>query len=115
MFTFNEWRRALWAGCAVAGAWTAVVALTGGFAYRSGWVRISSQNPIDPAMIAVTCAVLAITPDWRASRRQNSAAAMLVLAVTGIGIALVVSQWLDARPLWLDEEMIALNYRDRSF
>jgi len=31
------------------------------------------------------------------------------------GIALEIYQWRVARPLWLDEEMIALNIRDRSF
>ena len=31
------------------------------------------------------------------------------------GVALVLHQWASARPLWLDEEMIALNFRDRSF
>ena len=37
----------------------------------------------------------------------------LLIAVAGAGI--VLYQWLGARPLWLDEEMIALNFRDRSF
>ena len=37
----------------------------------------------------------------------------LVIAVAGV--ALVLYLWLSARPLWLDEEMIALNFRDRSF
>ena len=31
------------------------------------------------------------------------------------GVALVLYLWVSARPLWLDEEMIALNIRDRSF
>ncbi len=37
----------------------------------------------------------------------------LLIAVAGAGI--VLYQWMGARPLWLDEEMIALNFRDRSF
>ena len=37
----------------------------------------------------------------------------LMIAVAGV--AIVVYQWLGNRPLWLDEEMIALNFRDRSF
>src|SRR5262245_3738269 len=31
------------------------------------------------------------------------------------GAALLIYQWARARPLWLDEEMIALNLRDRTF
>jgi hypothetical protein len=37
----------------------------------------------------------------------------LLIAIAGAGI--VMYQWAGARPLWLDEEMIALNFRDRSF
>jgi hypothetical protein len=36
-----------------------------------------------------------------------------LIAAAGVGI--VLYQWASARPLWLDEEMIALNFRDRSF
>jgi hypothetical protein len=39
-------------------------------------------------------------------------------AATLIGIggaALLIYQWAGARPLWLDEEMIAVNLRDRTF
>ncbi len=39
--------------------------------------------------------------------------APLMIAVAGM--AIVLYQWISARPLWLDEEMIALNFRDRSF
>lgn len=38
-----------------------------------------------------------------------------VLIVTVLAILLDVAQWLRAAPLWVDEEMIALNFRDRSF
>src|SRR5262245_49860187 len=31
------------------------------------------------------------------------------------GAALQIYQWAGARPLWLDEEMIAVNLRDRTF
>ena len=37
----------------------------------------------------------------------------LLIAVAGAGI--VLYQWMGGRPLWLDEEMIALNFRDRPF
>ena len=35
--------------------------------------------------------------------------------VAAVGVSIIVVQWAHARPLWLDEEMIALNIRDRSF
>jgi hypothetical protein len=39
----------------------------------------------------------------------------LPLLVAIAGAVIVLYQWIGARPLWLDEEMIALNFRDRSF
>ena len=41
--------------------------------------------------------------------------AWLPLLIAAAGVAIVLYQWMTARPLWLDEEMIALNFRDRSF
>ena len=35
--------------------------------------------------------------------------------VTAFGVCLLIWQWSAARPLWLDEQMIALNLRDRTF
>ena len=35
--------------------------------------------------------------------------------VTAFGVCLLIWQWGAARPLWLDEQMIALNFRDRTF
>jgi hypothetical protein len=37
------------------------------------------------------------------------------VAIVVIGAGLDVAQWLRATPLWVDEEMIALNVRDRAF
>ena len=34
--------------------------------------------------------------------------------IAAAGVVVVLSQWLGNRPLWLDEEMIAINFRDRS-
>jgi len=39
----------------------------------------------------------------------------LPLLIAVAGVAIVLYQWISPRPLWLDEEMIALNLRDRSF
>ena len=38
-----------------------------------------------------------------------------VAIITVLAIALDAAQWLRAAPLWADEEMVALNFRDRSF
>jgi hypothetical protein len=40
---------------------------------------------------------------------------LVPVAMAAIGVAIILYQWSAARPLWLDEEMIALNFRDRSF
>src|SRR5215471_15291937 len=48
------------------------------------------------------------TSDWRLAT-----AVPRILAIAG-GL-LIVYQWAVARPLWLDEEMIAINIRDRGF
>jgi hypothetical protein len=49
------------------------------------------------------------------SLRQLPLAAYVPVVVAAAGVWIVVSQWANARPLWLDEQMIALNFRDRSF
>ena len=48
-----------------------------------------------------------------ASRFTRPALIPLLIAVAGAGV--VIYQWAGGRPLWLDEEMIALNFRDRPF
>ena len=45
---------------------------------------------------------------WHSSRRFTDA---LIIALVGAGLE--ICQWAWARPLWLDEQMIALNLRDR--
>ena len=109
----SRWRRPLIVLAACAGIWAIAVAVTGGFTFRSGWIRLSSRNPIDPALIALTCGAIVAVLDWKTGRRTTARA--LTALVAGLGSALVLGQWADARPLWLDEEMIALNFRDRSF
>ncbi len=49
------------------------------------------------------------------SPRPLALAWWLPFCTAAIGIAIVLYQWLNMRPFWLDEEMIALNLRDRSF
>ena len=48
-------------------------------------------------------------------RRWSWITRLAPFLVAAIGVLIVVAQWSHARPLWLDEEMIALNIRDRSF
>jgi hypothetical protein len=54
---------------------------------------------------------VAVRPD----RSASSFADRLPAALALIGAVLLVVQWAHGRMLWLDEEMIALNVRDRSF
>ncbi len=54
------------------------------------------------------------SPQDPSPRRPLLALSPPVIAAA-VGVALVVYQWANARPLWLDEQMIALNIRDRGF
>ncbi len=47
--------------------------------------------------------------------RSSLLPSWLPLLIAVIGGLIVLYQWINNRPLWLDEEMIALNLRDRSF
>src|ERR1700736_1889337 len=52
----------------------------------------------------------------RASPLARAAGASIAPAlILLVGAALLVIRWVAARPLWLDEEMIAINIRDRAF
>ena len=55
------------------------------------------------------------TPFSARSPRPQVVPWWLPFLTAAIGSVIVLYQWLNARPLWLDEEMIALNLRDRSF
>src|SRR5262245_13874954 len=93
----SRWRRPLILLAAGAGIWAAVIALTGGFAFRSAGIRISSRNPVDPALIALTCAAVVALLDWQAGNRRTTRALTMLMAL--LGSALVLGQWFDARPL----------------
>ena len=49
----------------------------------------------------------------RPLRRLPSLALSPPVVIAAVGVLIVVLQWASARPLWLDEQMIALNVRDR--
>ncbi len=123
-------RRVLQALVCLGLLWSVVVIQTGGFAGRLFGVRISSRNPVGVLLVT---AVLALgvwwcsRPDvratWRADRQALrqwiarapwSVKSIAVVAVAGWMSLRLIWQWLGARPLWLDEQMIALNVRDRS-
>jgi hypothetical protein len=130
-------RRALLTLTLLALVWAAVLALTGGVAVSLAGVRLSSRSPRNPLLIAIVSAfataVLARRTNGGLGRDVRWLAALVAAAVhayrrhpwvrwldlataTAIGGAtLIVGRWLGARPLWLDEEMIALNARDRPF
>ncbi len=115
----------------LASVWAAILASGGGFAVSLGPLRVASRNPTRVSIVALICA---LTVTWISSRRKNGlplreewwwwrqlawrcglqpvSPALVVLIV---GISLYAHQWAAARPLWLDEEMIALNIRDRGF
>ena len=126
----------LLAVCLAACVWAVAIATTGGFATSLSGVRISSRNPWTPVALAVAAGAVFALLYWRASTRGAATDAAswwrtklrivithssrtvlvappLVLAVVLSGVDAV--QWWRGPPLWLDEQMIALNVRDRSF
>jgi hypothetical protein len=129
-------RRALLILGALTAIWVVMVALTGGFAGRLGPLRISSRNPRNAVLIALLSAlgVSGLTwlmggsgtlrEEWSWWERLRLVGwlrrhwlsiqhgAVLSIALAGIGRDLY--RWSAALPLWLDEEMIAINIRDRS-
>ena len=131
--------RILGALCALAALWAGVLLLTGGLVVEFGGLRISSRQPRNAVLISLLCAVsvwlLSFLPDGRTTLRGEWArwqhwyasthvwrdrawqviyvvASPLTIAVAAIAID--ISQWGAGLPMWLDEEMIALNVRDRS-
>jgi hypothetical protein len=131
----NRLRRALLALSALAALWAAVVWITSGFVVHVGSLPITSRNPRNPALIALLSALAAralprpggrrtIAQDWKAwtarivllrERWPRVRWIDPALLIALVGIALTIDHWAGAPPLWLDEEMIALNVRDRSF
>ena len=111
-------KRLLFAFAAMASVWALAIFLGGGFNIRLLGLRISSQSPYRAAMLAMACAAIASSLQAAQSNRtQHTYRDRLrpELIVAALGVALLIVQWAAARPLWLDEEMIALNVRDRSF
>jgi hypothetical protein len=53
-------------------------------------------------------------PGWIGSSRRLRWSSLLLIVLCA-GLAILVWQWIAGKPFWLDEEMIALNVRDRAF
>jgi hypothetical protein len=125
-------RRALTAIALGAAGWAALVTVTGGVVLEA--LSITSRNPRNPLLIAAVAALTAwalpmpnrlevVAEAWRAARRlavwprpASSRWRWLEPAVlVALGFAAFdVFLWAGGRPLWLDEEMLALNLRDRN-
>jgi hypothetical protein len=100
-------------------AWTVLIWMTDGFVWETSVVRLSSREPLRPLGFAVLCGLACwylaphrvVAAVRRVVRTQSS---RLVFCIAATGIGLLIFQWAGSRPLWLDEEMIALNLRDRT-
>jgi hypothetical protein len=132
-------RRALRILSAASVFWAGVVGLTGGFRFEIGILRVSSREtgrPLLAALIAaLSLAAMSWTIDgwkglieewswWRERATTFNAAARarwpwLVPAAPAL-VASIIAVFVFRRlvvptPLWLDEETIAVNVRDRAF
>jgi hypothetical protein len=133
MIEISRVRRIL-AGLAVLAAlWTAGILVTDGFVFTLFGSQISSRNPRNPFVIALICAIgawLLPMPNraqatrelwmrWRQRARRVverwPAWLDLSLVAAIVGVFAAIDAWDNARPLWLDEEMVALNARHRTF
>ena len=136
-------RRVLTVLAVVAAAWTVVVAVFDGVFFRIGPLRISSRSPLNPALATLLLTAASLVLSWRAGRiaairadwepiarplRRGVRAVWQPLSRLVQGVArfapetiavaaalLYLRHWVIAQPLWLDEEMIAVNFRDRGF
>jgi len=128
-----SFRRALVALALLAGLWAVVVALTGGFRLTLAGIRISSRSTTNPMLVALisTCALVGLSlrsgANWRAQvyedlrwwthalhLRRISGWLLHPVTLTALAGALLrLQDWASGRPLWLDEQMIALNIRER--
>jgi hypothetical protein len=125
-------RRTLVALGLLIGLWAALLPYTHGFRIVIGTLPISSRNAWSAfeAALLVELAALALSPwvgglaglreegEWwsRLARETWRRYGQIIpaVAVVLLVVAYEIHRWLGAAPLWLDEETIALNVRDRS-
>jgi hypothetical protein len=123
----------------LAAVWAGLLWFTGGFRVQLAGLRISSQRPRNAFVISVLCLMVAglltLLPDgretfrdewarwrhwyisrgiWRARAERVVDISLSAFAVAAVAIVIDIYQWRAALPLWVDEEAIALNVRDRS-
>jgi hypothetical protein len=127
-------RRALQATSVVGALWSVVVVISGGVVVPQAAIQISSRSPQNALLIALLASFGAIALSrphvWQtlrgdarwwgghAARTCRAARAgwprLPAALLAGAAGVLEVRQWAGARPLWLDEQMIALNLRERA-
>ena len=123
-------RRALQVLWLLAMLWAVAVVVTGGISITVGMIPFSSRSPRNPILIAALTGLAAWVLAWPRPRHALQSdlevwrqRALTVVADWGVITASVLAftaaafaahQWSGARPLWLDEQMIALNLRERS-
>ncbi len=109
--------------------WAAVLAVTGGFRTSLGGITISSRDRLPVVLMAGIAAAVAIglslrhgglrgpRDDLRPTGRVLAAAAPILpaLAIALVVLAGLLRHLVAATPMWLDEETLAINIRDRSF
>ena len=119
-------------------AWAVLLWLTGGFRVELAGLRISSRRPSQcccdlaalrdagvavvvlarwaqylPKRMGALAAWSAATSVWRCAHGTHLASRQ-PFPIAAAAIAIDIYQWSAALPLWVDEEAIALNVRDRS-
>jgi len=125
-------RRVLVALGLLVGLWAAALPYTHGFRVVIGSLPVSSRNPWSALEVALLLesVALSLSPwaggltglreegEWWARLARGTwhryGQILPALVVVLVVLAWEVHHWLGAAPLWLDEETIALNVRDRS-
>ncbi len=113
------------------GLWSAWLALGGFVSISMGPIHATSRNPRNPLLMAGIGAVAFGLLTWRLGDRAGLDAkwlwvrqrlgavswsiGLLPVVVALAGATVDMYQWSRGAPVWLDEEMIAINLRDRSF
>jgi len=128
-------RRAALVLWVVTGLWSAWLALGGSASITIGPIHASSRNARNPLLMAAIGGIAFGLLTWRLGGRAGLDAEWLwvrqrfgaitpavwwsigllpvFVALAGAGVD--TYQWTRAASIWLDEEMIAINIRDRSF
>jgi hypothetical protein len=114
---------------AVLGIWALAIAVTGGFRGSVFGITLSSREPWPVLLMAVLAAAAGVALSvwhggWRALREdvrplqrrlETASPSLPALAIAFVVLLGLLRHLLAASPLWLDEETLAINVRDRSF